>query len=253
MTYLSPFTPLFFPDIASDGVPCRCMQVFAPGDVILIELFSDDDVEAWLVSDADGSSVAITFAAEDLDDGGALFYAQVSGLADGVYWLHVEGLGDSEPFEVTSSQAVLDSTSLFQYGNADNRRRKDARFIVDGKRLFFSFRAIGGFKDSGVSFAVDNEQFETPDSDIVELYGKESSQKKFTLGSGDGAPIWQGELLNRLLCCQYVYIDGLRYARKGSAVPEITALMDGLDAFVFTQNLQRINYNYPKYSDIENG
>ncbi len=116
MTYLSPFTPLFFADIASDGIPCRCMQVFAPGDVILIELFSDDDVEAWLVKESDESKVSLTFASEDLDDGGALFYAQVSGLADDVYWLHVEGLGDSEPFEVTSNQSVLDATALFQYG-----------------------------------------------------------------------------------------------------------------------------------------
>ena len=122
----------------------------------------------------------------------------------------------------------------------NNRQRKDAVFFIDGMQRFFDFRVPGGFKDSNWAFSVEGEQFVTDDADIVQLYGLESTQKKFTLGNSDGCPIWFAELLNRLLCCTYVYFDGERYARKDTAVPEMTVLLDGVNSFVFTQNLQKV-------------
>lgn len=44
-------------------------------------------------------------------------------------------------------------------------------------QYFLDFRAPGGFKDSNWAFTVDNEQFTTPDGDIVELYSREATQK----------------------------------------------------------------------------
>ena len=52
--------------------------------------------------------------------------------------------------------------------------------------------------------------------------------------------MWFAELLNRILCCTYVYFDGERYARKDSSTPEMTMLLDGINSFVFTQNLQKV-------------
>ena len=122
----------------------------------------------------------------------------------------------------------------------NNRQRKDAVFFIDGMQRFFDFRVPGGFKDSNWSFGVESEQFTTAESDIVQLYGLESTQKKFTLGLSDGCPIWFGELLNRLLTCTYVYFDGQRYARKDASVPEITSLLDGVNGFVFSVQLQKV-------------
>ncbi len=123
----------------------------------------------------------------------------------------------------------------------DNAQRQDAVFIIDGMRYFFDFRVPGGFKDSGWTFAVDNEQFITPEADPVELFGLESTQKKFTMGGQEGVPVYFAEMLNRLLTCSYVYFDGVRYARKDSSVPEMNVQIEGLDSFIFTQLLQRIN------------
>ena len=53
--------------------------------------------------------------------------------------------------------------------------------------------------------------------------------------------MWYGALLNRLLTCSYVYIDGERYTRNESEVPATNILVDGMDSFVFTQSLRRVN------------
>ena len=123
----------------------------------------------------------------------------------------------------------------------DNRQRQDAVFVIDGMRYFFDFRVPGGFKDSGWTFAVENEQFITAEADPVELFAMESTQKKFTMGGQEGVPVHFAEMLNRLLTCSYVYFDGIRYARKDSAVPEMNVQVEGLDSFVFTQLLQKVN------------
>ena len=92
---------------------------------------------------------------------------------------------------------------------------------------------------------MENEQFVTDSADIVELYGMDSTSKSFTMGEGDGVPIWFGELLNRLLTCSYVYFDGVRYARKEANVPEVTALDELLNSFVITQVVQKVTLLNP--------
>lgn len=47
-------------------------------------------------------------------------------------------------------------------------------------------------------------------------------------------------MLNRILCCSFVYFDGIRYCRKDSSVPEVTLLQDGINSFVFNQSLQKV-------------
>lgn len=176
-------------------------------------------------------------------------YCILSGLDDGCYVLRLNG-NDSEPFIVVSDENALLGTVLIQYSLADNRTRKDAVSIVNDSRLFFSFRVQGGFKDSGCSFSVDNEQFVTDMSDIVELYGKESVQQNLVVGNSTGVPIWVGQLLNRILTCRYVYIDGKRFARYESSVPQKEQVMEGVNSFVFTQTVQKVNYIEPLIEDV---
>lgn len=101
----------------------------------------------------------------------------------------------------------------------------------------------GGFVDDGVSFTVDNEQFITAEADIVELYSLENYQKKLMVGYSYGVPIWFGALLNKLLTCQYVYIDGVRHVRFESSVPQKEQVLIGHNSFVFSQMLQEVLYN----------
>lgn len=85
----------------------------------------------------------------------------------------------------------------------------------------------------------------TSDEDIVELFSHEYTTALFTLGNGMGCPVWFAELLNRVLCCNYVYFDGVRYTRKESNVPELNQQIEGLKSFVFNQMLQKVRTMNP--------
>lgn len=239
---ISPFTPLFFPDVKVDGIDSRYIQTFATTDEILVEvigLASEGTPTASIICEPSQDVLcSIQFSQWNINSNDRLFFATLN-LSPSLYSVQI-GDKRSTIFRITDNASVLEKTTLIQYSMANNRQRKDAIFFIDGMQRFFDFRVPGGFKDSNWSFGVESEQFTTAESDIVQLYGLESTQKKFTLGLSDGCPIWFGELLNRLLTCTYVYFDGQRYARKDAAVPEITSLLDGLNSFVFSIQVQKV-------------
>lgn len=245
---ISPFTPIFFEDFKSDGIESRYLQVFAQSDQILLECLGDpnESVGSFVVNGYDdgGKLVALplTLNSWAMADDTVLWFTVISGLSPGTYRIYnaVASIY-SHYFRVTNDAAELANTTLIQYAMKDNKQRQDAVFIINGMRYFFDFRVPGGFKDSGWTFAVENEQFITSDADPVELFALESTQKKFTMGGQEGVPVYFAEMLNRLLTCSYVYFDGVRYSRKDSSVPEMNVQMEGLDSFVFTQLLQKVN------------
>lgn len=239
---VSPFTPIFFPPLKCDGIESRYMQTFATTDDILIEVLCDNSEEVMsgtVMHEPEHTTFfPIEFNQWQVNSSTTLYFATLN-LTKGVYSVCI---GDkcSTIFKVTDNEYELERTTLIQYSMNSNKHRKDAVFFIDGMQRFFDFRVPGGFKDSNWSFEAESEQFVTDDSDIIQLYGISSTQKKFTLGNSEGCPIWFAEMLNRILCCSYVYIDGERCARKGNSTPEITVLQEGLNSFVFTQNLQRV-------------
>lgn len=239
---ISPFTPLFFIDRKSDGIKSKYTQVFSPSDQILLEVICDSDEETgdWVLYAEPGHILLdyIDYTYWSLNDDIDLRFAVLSP-SPGLYSVEIDGK-TSKIFRVTDDRLILDNTTLIQYSMKDNRQRNDGVFFINGMQRFFDFRVPGGFKDSNWSFAVESEQFVTPSADIVQLYGLDSTQKKFTLGNSEGCPVWFAELLNRILCCTYVYFDGERYARKDASAPETTVLLEGVNSFVFTQNLQKV-------------
>lgn len=238
---LSPFTPLFFPSAKADGIESPYIQTFAATDQILIELIGEKNWNgtAHVIGINGSTTFQINFNTWDITETTRLRFAALS-LSPGFYYVSINGIGHSAVFRVTDDENELENTTLIQYSNKDNRSRHDVIPWIDGMQYFFDFRVPGGFKDSNWTFGVEGEQFVTEDSDIIQLYGMESTQMKFTLGTSEGCPIWFAELLNRLLTCDYVYFDGVRYARKDTSVPETTVLLEGVNSFVFTQNLQRV-------------
>lgn len=239
---LSPFTPLLFSHHKHDGIDSRYIQTFAPTDQILIELLcapNEEEGDWELYSEPYHTLLTvIETSVWAINESTEVRFAILSP-SPGYYSIRINGM-TSNVFRVTDDPVILNNTTLIQYSMNNNRHRKDAVFFIDGMQRFFDFRVPGGFKDSNWSFAVEGEQFITDESDIVQLYGLDSTQKKFTLGNSEGCPIWFAELLNRLLCCSYVYFDGERYARKDNSVPETTVLLEGINSFVFTQNLQKV-------------
>lgn len=244
---LSPFTPLFFPSAKADGIESSCIQTFAPTDQILIELIGEKTWDgAATVNEVNGTlSFQINFNTWDITESIQLRFAALS-LSPGFYTVSINGIGRSAVFRVTDDEYILDNTTLIQYSNKDNRSRHDVISWIDGMQHFFDFRVPGGFKDSNWTFGVESEQFVTEDSDIIQLYGMESTQMKFTLGTSEGCPVWFAELLNRLLTCDFVYFDGVRFARKEASVPEASTVLEGMNSFVFTQNLQKVVNINPK-------
>lgn len=244
---ISPFTPLFFNLPKSDGIDSRYIQTFGPGDEILIEVIglADEDPPEGYVACLTDDEIMDELVWGECVQGDMCVWHTTINVGNGLYYVHIDGIGDSQPYRGTSDPTELDDTVLIRYSMKDNRSRTDALFIIDDVRRYFEFRVPGGFKDSEWSFGVTNSQFTTDKGDIVELYASETTQKNLTVGNSDGCPIWFGEMLNRILCCHYVFIDGERYARSGNNTPQVEAVQEGVNSFVFTQQVQTVNYLMP--------
>lgn len=239
---ISPFNPIHFPGgNVSDGLPSRTTQVFADTDRIMIQVCLETGEEepdgcVWGVV-ADASVADIEWQSWAMT-GKTILFTVLSGMTPGLYTVRIDG-AESDPFRVTADESVLAKTTLIQYRMKDNKQRDDMVSVIDGIPYFFDFRVPGGFKDSGLQFGVENEQFATQRQDLIELYAYDYVSKTFTMGGPLGVPVWYGETLNRLLTCSYVYFNGERYVRSDSETPGMSVLVDGLDSFVFTQLLRR--------------
>lgn len=251
---LSPFTPLYFaePNL-SDGLASRYTQVFAPTDHIMIQIIaggSETAPTATLYDACTNEALGtIEWNVWTMNTNKKIFFHVYCGLTDGFYKLTIADK-TSEVFRVTSDTGVLSKTTLIQYRFKDNTERLDMVSVIDLMPYFFDFRVPGGFKDSGWEFGVENEQFTTQYQDLVELYAREYISKTFTMGNSIGVPVWYGEMLNRLLTCSYVYFNGDRYVRDNSSTPSLETLIEGLDSFVFTQQLRKAQLLDPKIEEL---
>lgn len=242
---VSPFTPLFFLGRHKrNGLPSPYTQTFATTDIIRVQIIrglGEDEATVTLYDAESDTRVAdLTKETMSQGDGSLIDNYCLTDCVPGCYYITI-GEDRSEIFHIADDELTLADTILFQYSPSGLSRRD----VYGDEDFYFSFRVHGGFKDGGWAFSIDNEQFVTQESDIVELYGRESTQKVLTIGSSKGVPVWFGELINRILVCRLVYIDGARYARFESSVPEKEQTLDGVSSFVFSQKLQRINYLKP--------
>ncbi len=243
---ISPFNPLFFlGQYRSYGEGSPFTQVFSPQDHILIQVIRTihETPFSCSVHNAESGTLQHTVycRSHQINSTDIVDCYTLPSLANGIYLLTLDE-NISEPFMITDESRILEKTVLIKYSPANNSLRRDVVAFIGEERVFFSFRIPGGFKDNGWSFSVENDQFTTDMADIIELYGMESTQKTLTIGLSYGVPIWYGQLLNRILVCKYVFIDGIRFTRYQSSVPEKQQTMDGVNSFVFTQKLQEIRY-----------
>ena len=253
---LSPFTPLFFVTRKSAGIDCEYMQVYSTNDRILLQLIETDAGNIQRLANVDYISIEpsgeklcnIAWKTWKMNETTRIWFAELS-FNPGVFSVTLAGYGKSEPFFVTGDEKMLSATTLIQYTSKSNKYRNDVVFFIDGMQYYFYWRVPGGFKDSGWTFSAESNQFLTQYADIIQLSGSESTQKVFTLGHSEGVPIWYGEMLNRILTCTHVYFDGDRYSRKDTSAPEVNQQIEGVNAFVFTQLLQKAVNISPKYAE----
>ena len=243
MLRISPFTPLFFsPSTDDSGLGCRYEQTFAVTDHILIELIGKTDdakPKVSIINHISGREYELVLSDYKFNSEDVLYFYILTSLMPGYYTIVIDGKL-SEIFKVTDNEEELSETVLVQYSMRDDKQRNDCKWYINGCQQFFDFRVPGGFKDNGWGFSVETEQFVTHQNDIISLYARETTSKTFTIGTQIGCPIWFAELLNRLLCCDYVYFDGIRYSRKDTSVPEPAEQYEGSRSFVFKQILQRV-------------
>lgn len=246
MFKISPFTPLFFnPSDDIFGIQSKYVQKFAPSDQIFIEViaFSEKgEPTGCMINVITGDKTPVTWGKWEMTDGIILYYCNMTGLSIGYYEFQLNGIS-SELFEVTDDEFKLSHTTLIQYSMKDNKQRTDCVFIIEGKQYLFDFRAPGGFKDSGWSFGVTNEQFVSTDEDTIDLYSSENTLKTFTLGNAEGCPVWYAELLNRIMSCSYVFFNGKRFVRNESSVPEMNQISETVNSYVFTLSLMTVQNN----------
>lgn len=245
MYKISPFTPLFFKPSTDIGLSSRYVQVFSTSDHILLQIIAyneNSSPEVHIVDAVGGDRRLVNMMSWAMNTDESLYFMEITGLDEGLYYVEVNGVR-SEIFRISKD---VSGTVLLQYSNPNNRMRTDAVFWVDGMQYFFDFRIPGGFKDDDWVFGVDNEQYTTSLNDVVDIYSVDNVQKNLTLGDSRGCPVWYAELLNRALCCSYFYVDGIRYVRVDSNVPEMNVLVEGIRSYVFKQAIRRVSSLNPE-------
>lgn len=253
MYFVSPFTPLFFnPSSDTSGIRSKYMQIFSQSDQIMLQVIARSEsrtITGKIINIITGVENVIPWSVWSLNSTDKLYYNIITGLDDGYYKVSVNDI-ESNEFRVTSDINELVDTMLIQYSMKDNKQRQDGIFWISDIQHFFDFRIHGGFKDDDWSFIVDNEQFTDSSYNISEIYSHERTNKMLTMGASCGCPIWYAELLNRILSCTYVYIEGQRYVRYESNTPEINNLIEGYKSYVIKQALTAVDV--VDYSETDN-
>ena len=247
---ISPFTPITFHEPGS-RVPAEHGYVMSSADHILMEVFHDTGEKPWSLrlTDCDGNILAsLGWNTVPINASVCMSMYELRDLIPGTYVVSFGPLV-SQPLMVTDDVSVLDGTVLIQCAQRDNRSRRDMYSWVHGDCHYFDFRIPGGFRDDGWTFRVDNEQFVTPMSDIVELSAIDVTEKTLTVGHSCGVPVWMVDKINMMLSCDLLFIDGVRYSRVGSSVPEKVDSDVRGERFVFSQRLQEARFTNVAYEN----
>lgn len=235
--------PLFFSPVKDKfGLDMDYIQKFHASDKIHIQVFTNasEGVSASLNNLAAGNSTPISLSTYNHNDNVVMYYAILRDLEDAVYTVTINE-DTSEPFIVCSSADLLEETVLIRYSHKSNNSAFDNIFWVDDIQQVFNFRVEAGFKPGGYSPRIDNEQYRNQMQEIEELYAVPYDVYNLTIGNSNGVPYWFAKHINRILCLSMVEIDGTRYVRSESSVPEMTQVIEDSQLFHINMALELQN------------
>ena len=227
--------PLFFNTLnyeyANEG---SFRQSFDLSDGILLQIFCDggETPSAYLNDKIKSSSSSISFKTYSVNEDVVMFYTYMYP-GEGVYTVTINEQ-ESNEFEVCENSCG----ALIEYTHKDNNTPFDNIFWVGDTNLSFKFRVPGGFKPSGVSIEVDNEQFSNQYQEIVELYSIPYTTRVFSMGDVNGLPYYIAELMNRILCLSDVKINGESFVREGNSKPEKVETLGRKELFIWSITLR---------------
>jgi hypothetical protein len=227
--------PLFFNTLkyeyANEGSFRQCFDV---SDGILLQVFCDggEIPTAYLNDKIYSSHSSISFKTHSVNDKVLMYYTYIYP-SEGVYTITIAGQ-ESNEFEVCENACGV----LVEYTHKDNNTPFDNIFWVGETNLAFRLRIPGGFKPSGVSIEVDNEQFLNQYQEIIELYSIPYTTRVFSMGDVNGLPYYIAELVNRILCLSNVNINGDLYVREGNSKPEKVETIGKKELFMWSVTLR---------------
>lgn len=161
---------------------------------------------------------------------------------EGVYYAILTGGGvqlRSQDFEITRLVEKDTEWALIEYGGTRNDTPMNAMFVVNGARVPFLLRLPAGFKPQGWSGSVEAETYRTQRQELRVLYSAPYEKWTFTVGTAAGLPVEYLQMLNNILSCEYVYINGVRWCRSEGSVPEKQLAMAGAQMFTASVTLER--------------
>lgn len=227
--------PLFFNTLkyeyANEGSFRQC---FDTSDGILIQIFCDggETPSVYLNNKINQEKYFVNLSTYKVNDGVVMYYATIK-TSEGIYSVSIED-NESEEFEICDNAEGV----LIEYTHKDNNSVFDNIFWNGNTQFTFKMRVKGGFKPSGVSIEIDNEQFVNQRQEIVELYSIPYTTNTFMFGGIEGAPYYIAEHINKIFCLSDVKIGGNRYVRESNSKPEKSETLGQKELFLWTMNLR---------------
>jgi hypothetical protein len=225
--------PLFFNPIKDKfGIEIDYIQKFYVSDNIHLQIFAgaSDDVAVRLLNLITGVFLDVSLYTYNQNSDTIMYYASLTDLPDGEYRVMVADF-ISEPFCVSSSLDLVERTSLIRYTHKDNNSPFDNIFWIDNKQVVFEWRVESGFKPSGYTPKLENEQYRNQMQEIVNLYSIPYDSYSLIVGDSNGVPYWYARHLNRILCLSSFKIEDIGYVRSESSVPEMSQVMEDSQLF----------------------
>lgn len=239
--------PIFFdpPGKYPFGTGCY-IQKFHTSDHILLQVISDggETVSGTLNDKVSETSSAISFSTYQQNEKVKVYYKDFTSLPESEYTVTVEGIGESEPFRIDSSDYTEGVTTLVRYSHKDNNSPFNNIFWIGDTQQFFQFRLEAGFKPSGFVAQVDNEQYRNQKQEIVELYSMPYEQWTLTIGDNVGVPVWFLRHMNNIMSLSHVEIGGRLYVRSDTAKPEQQQVIEDSSLCIATLLLE------PRYNEV---
>lgn len=232
-------TPLIFRPAEDDpsATALRFTQRFGRYDHIVVQFFIDEArnaVVGWYDGITGAYIANVSAIRINMGTGMWAYSATLPVLPEGFYIVKI-GVGDaryeSQTFEVTRLVENDPEWALVEYGGTENDTPMDAVFVAGGVRVPFVLRLPAGFKPQGWDGSVEVETYRTQRQELRVLYSAPYDKYTLTIGTAAGLPVEYIRLLNNILSCEYVYINGERYCRSDGNVPEKQLVMAGAQMF----------------------
>ena len=244
MIKVADICPLFFDPVKDKfSKDIDYVQKFHSSDKILVQVLADDGetVNAILHDLPAGKAENVPFASYEVNERATMYYFVLKGLEDSIYDMALTFMKGgkyethtSERFMVSSSIDLFMDTMLMKFSHKDNNSPFDNIFWIGDEQQVINLRLEAGFKPSGISMKVSNEQFRNQFQEIIELYSIPYKTMSLDCGDASGMPYWFAEFLNKALCLSRVEMNGKGYVRSEGNVPEMSQVDEYGQVFNFS-------------------